>query len=314
MEFVTRFDAEPEFWQFLSGLKFEDVITELVQNELDAEAQHTRICFGAESLTCEGNGKPIDDDGWARLSYMRGAGNLTPRKRFRIGVKNHGLKACFTLGDEISLLSAGLLARQTLYRDGSDSPPRPGAFERPVRDSSAPSSGCRIIVPFRTKRLVTLVGEPLEFAAPSRETIDALFVQACQEAPGKFIGAIRPGIRDAYSLELSHHTRGETHLHVPMHAQEADSLGMDVQSEMYRIWRCCESPTKSARVRIYCRLCAASRFGPRDSSILCRTKGILCRGSVAREFQRNGDSQPGTHTVPHHLLDTWPDTAHRFGG
>ena len=97
MDFITRFDAEPEFWQFLSRLKFDDVIAELVQNELDAEAKHTRISFGADSLVCEGDGKPIDDEGWARLSYIRGAGNLTPRKRFRIGVKNHGLNglSCF---------------------------------------------------------------------------------------------------------------------------------------------------------------------------------------------------------------------------
>jgi hypothetical protein len=140
---------------------------------------------------------------------MRGAGKLVPPKRFRIGVKNHGLKACFKLGDDISLLSAGLLVRQTLYCDGPDSPPRPGAFRLPVPDSNAPSSGCRITVPFRTKRLATLVGEPLEFAAPSRETIDTIFAHACQEIPAKFIGVVRPGIREAYSLELSHHTHGK---------------------------------------------------------------------------------------------------------
>jgi hypothetical protein len=54
MEFITRFDAEPEFWQFLSGLKFQDVVTELVQNELDAEAKHTRMALAPKVLLARG--------------------------------------------------------------------------------------------------------------------------------------------------------------------------------------------------------------------------------------------------------------------
>jgi hypothetical protein len=212
-EFITQFDAEPEFWQFLIGLKYEDIITELIQNELDAEATHTRISFDLESFSCDGNGKSIDQDGWKRLSFVRGAGDQAPRKRFRIGVKNHGLKTCFVLGDEISLFSAGMLFQQTLYRDGPDSPPRPGTYAQPVPHAKAPLMGCRVHVAYRTKLLVTTVGEPVEFTAPSTETIEKIFEQACEDIPGRFIGAIRPGTRERYTIELSHYARGTVTYH-----------------------------------------------------------------------------------------------------
>jgi hypothetical protein len=38
-----------------------------------------------------------------------------PGKGLRIGVKNHGLKTCFTIGDEIVIDSDGTLSKQTLY-------------------------------------------------------------------------------------------------------------------------------------------------------------------------------------------------------
>src|SRR5260370_23684605 len=139
--FITRFDAEPEFWQFLSGLRHEDIITELIQNELDADSTRTRITFDSESFSCEGNGKSIDADGWKRLSFVRGAGQQAPRKRFRIGVKNHGLKTCFTLGDEINLSSAGKAFKQTLYSDRPKLPPPPGTHQGPLTDPKAPLAG-----------------------------------------------------------------------------------------------------------------------------------------------------------------------------
>lgn len=211
--FITRFDAEPEFWQFLSGLRHEDIITELIQNELDADSTHTRIAFDSESFSCEGNGKSIDEDGWNRLSFVRGAGQQAPRKRFRIGVKNHGLKTCFTLGDEIDLFSAGMAFKQTLYSDGPGSPPRPGTYQEPEPDARAPLGGCQVRVPYRTKLLATSAGEPLEFAAPSASTIEEIFERACEEIPSRFIGVIRPGIRERYTIELSHHTRGAVTYH-----------------------------------------------------------------------------------------------------
>ena len=211
--YVTQFDAEPEFWQYLGGLRREDIITELIQNELDADSTHTRIVFDVTGFSCEGNGSAIDEDGWTRLSFIRGAGHQAPRKRNRIGVKNHGLKTYFTLGDEILLLSAGMLFKQTLYCDGPDSLPRPGTFERPIRDLDAPTVGCRVRVPYRTRLLATSVGEPLEFAVPAAEMIETLFEDACKDIPGRFIGAICPGVRERYRIEISHHLRGKVTYH-----------------------------------------------------------------------------------------------------
>jgi len=206
--YVTRFDAEPEFWQYLNGLMPEGLIIELVQNELDARATHTRIAFGADRLISEGDGEPVDDEGWKRLSFVRGAGKDAPRKRRRIGVKNHGLKTCFTIGDEILIQSCGKRSKQTLYRDGPNAAPAPGTFEHPIEDAAAAVTGCRIEVPYRIKPLVTSVGEPLEFRIADKRTIEELFRQACAAIPESFIGVVRPGIRNIYILELEHYRLG----------------------------------------------------------------------------------------------------------
>ena len=126
MRFVQQFDHEPQFWQFLSSLEFDDLIIELIQNDLDANAKHTSITFLPDRLVCKGDGESVSDDGWKRLAFVMGAGDQVERKHFRIGVKNHGLKACFGLGDEIILRSDGKKTVQTLYKDGPDSPPSPG--------------------------------------------------------------------------------------------------------------------------------------------------------------------------------------------
>ena len=81
-----------------------------------------------------------------RLSYITGAGKEAPRKHNRIGVKNHGLKTCFKVGDEILIQSDQKRCKQTLYRDGLQAPPAPAAFKYPGPDESAPQDGCRIEV------------------------------------------------------------------------------------------------------------------------------------------------------------------------
>ena len=50
--YETRFDAVPEFWQFLNGLSPDDVVAELVQNDIDAKATNTRFSFGEHELVC----------------------------------------------------------------------------------------------------------------------------------------------------------------------------------------------------------------------------------------------------------------------
>jgi hypothetical protein len=104
-DFVTEVDWVPAFWNFLAGLDRDDLIAELVQNDLDQAATRTVISFEQDRLICEGNGNPVDAEGWQRLRKIQGAGHTVPAKRGKIGVKNHGLKTAFTIGDEIQLLS-----------------------------------------------------------------------------------------------------------------------------------------------------------------------------------------------------------------
>ncbi|MGE5501494.1 MAG: hypothetical protein ACM3W4_06175, partial [Ignavibacteriales bacterium] len=207
-DYVSETDVVPEFWSFLGGLRSDDLVAELIQNEIDAGATHSVIEFNADGLVCFGNGQPVDDDGWARLRYLRGAGDLAPRKRGLIGVKNHGLKACFTIGDHIYIRSAGRRAHQTLYRKGDDKPPVPGASKAPVPDAGAPTTGCHIEVPYRRRRLKPTVGELPPLDPTTQERIQEIFRCAIAELPERFIGAMRPGKHADHVFELRHHVLG----------------------------------------------------------------------------------------------------------
>ena len=207
-QFVQKFDNVPDFWQYLQGLASADLVTELLQNELDAGSTRTRIVFATDRLVCEGNGEPVDADGWKRLSFLRGAGDLAPRKMNQLGVKNHGLKACFTIGDEIVVRSAGQQIRQSLYKNGFSAPPAPGAYEHPIRDAEAPLKGCRVEVPYRSKTLRPQTGEVFDFRSITPVFIEEIFGSACKAAPGAFIGALVPGVRDTFILEIVHEQLG----------------------------------------------------------------------------------------------------------
>ena len=211
--FVQRFDAEPQFWQFLRGLRSDDLIVELIQNDLDANASRTSIAFTSDRLICQGDGEPVSEDGWQRLSFVMGAGVEVESKRFRIGAKNHGLKACFWLGDEIIVRSDGFRMIQTLYKDGYEKPPSPGTFLRPVPDGSAPPTGCSIEVPYRKRELVVTRGENLTIGIPARGSLEGFFKDACELLPVRMLGVVRPGIRDHYTLCLSHYDLGSVEIH-----------------------------------------------------------------------------------------------------
>ena len=71
--FVTEADWIPGFWNFLLALDRNDLIAELVQNDLDQEATRTVISFEQDRLVCEGNGTPVEPDGWQRLRKIQGA-------------------------------------------------------------------------------------------------------------------------------------------------------------------------------------------------------------------------------------------------
>ncbi len=208
IKYDTKFDAVPQFWQYLAGLHSSDLITELIQNDLDAQANQTVIEFEPDRLICQGDGEPIDSNGWKRLSYLMGAGDLVPRKHHCIGIKNHGLKTCFMIGDQFRVHSDGKHIHQTLYKNGQKNPPYPSAMEEPQEDATAPKKGCKVVVEFRKKTLSVKNGEPLEIAPISKEKIKEIFEQACREAPSRFIGAIRPRYRQKYVLELKHYELG----------------------------------------------------------------------------------------------------------
>ena len=206
--YVQQSDSVPQFWQFLKGLRPDDLIVELIQNDLDANAEHTSISFDSDRLTCQGDGDFVEETGWERLSYYIGAGDQVESKHFRIGVKNHGLKACFSIGDDIILRSHGLKTVQTLYKDGTDNHPSPGALPLPEADIRAPSVGCSVEVPYRTKKLKVAKGEPFELDPTNELFADQLFWDACCKLPFTLMGVVFPAVRQQYTLTLNHHKFG----------------------------------------------------------------------------------------------------------
>lgn len=207
--FVTEADWIPAFWNFLGGLDRDDLLAELIQNDLDQDATRTVISFERDRLICEGNGKPVDAGGWRRLRSIQGAGDRVPAKRGKIGVKNHGLKTAFTIGDEIRLLSAGQAITQTLYRYGRKSSPFPGASAQPEPDPEAPVNGCRIIVSYRDKDIEPREGEAIVLGAVNEQDIEALFASACANTPEQFAGIVSPELAPRYEIVLRHWRLGE---------------------------------------------------------------------------------------------------------
>ncbi len=207
-EFVFKTDQAPEFWQFLNGLRGDDLLVELIVNELDARSSRTEIRFEPDQLVCVGNGDPIDALGWERLSFIKGAGHEVPAKVGMFGVKNHGLKACFTLGNDITLRSDSRQILQTLFKDGADKPPYPGVRVPIKRDPDAPAHGTQIEVPYRRRQFTVPHGEALPFAAVSNERIEQIFNEAVTSLPKRLLGAMRPGMLERYVLVLSHHALG----------------------------------------------------------------------------------------------------------
>ena len=207
--FVTEANWIPGFWNFLLGLDCDDLIAELVQNDLDQGATCTDISFEQDRLVCEGNGEPVDSEGWLRLRKIQGAGNSVPAKRGKIGIKNHGLKTAFTIGDEIRLLSDGQAITQTLYARGRDTAPYPGASPEPEADPQAPVKGCRVIIRYRNADIAPLEGEAVVFRAVDAQAIDALFKSACASTPEQFAGIVSPRVVPRYQIVLRHGHLGE---------------------------------------------------------------------------------------------------------
>ena len=213
LEFVTEADWVPDFWQFLLGLKPEDLIAELIQNDIDQGATRTVISFERDRIVCEGNGAPVDAEGWQRLRKIRGAGEKVPAKRGKIGVKNHGLKTAFTIGDELSVMSDGRSITQTLYARGRDKPPYPGASPEPRLDPDSPGEGCRVVISYRTRDLEPREGEAISLGAVEKAESDELFKSACASMPEQFAGIVSPEVVPQYEIVLRHWSLGDARFH-----------------------------------------------------------------------------------------------------
>lgn len=208
-EFVLETDQAPEFWQFLNGLRGDDLLVELIVNDLDARSTRTEVRFEAERLVCVGNGDPVDGEGWDRLRKMKGAGHTVRAKEGLFGVKNHGLKAGFTLGNDILLRSNGLQNLQSLFANGAGAPAFPGVRVPPLADPGAPTNGTKVEIPYRRAAFVVPQGEELAFSAIDDAGIADRYSDAVRTLPARLLGIIRPGVLEAYDLVLAHHAHGE---------------------------------------------------------------------------------------------------------
>lgn len=208
-QFVTEADWIPGFWNYLLDLDREDLVAELIQNDLDQDATRTVISFEENRLVSEGNGKPVEADGWRRLRKIQGAGDSVPAKRGKIGVKNHGLKTAFTIGDELQLMSGGRAIVQTLYANGRKEPPYPGASSRPSAHPQAPVDGCRVTIQYRSTDVEPTLGEANVLGAVGAQEIDGLFLAACANTPEQFAGIVSPEIVPRYEIVLRHWRLGD---------------------------------------------------------------------------------------------------------
>ena len=207
--FVTEADWIPSFWNYLLDLNAEDLIAELIQNDLDQDATRTVVSFEEDRLICEGNGRPVDEEGWQRLRKIQGAGYAVTAKRGKIGVKNHGLKAAFTVGDELRVESSGRAIVQTLYAHDRNQPPHPGASPKPVTAPDAPTDGCRVAISYRHAEVTPEHGEATVLRAINTEELDRLFQHACDCAPEQFAGVVSPEVVPNYEVVLRHWRLGE---------------------------------------------------------------------------------------------------------
>jgi hypothetical protein len=304
--YTDRTDTRPEFFNFLAGLRADDLVAELIQNEIDARSTETIISFEKDRLVCSGNGEAVDEEGFLRLSYLRGAGDRVPRKRSLIGVKNHGIKASFTIGNEVFVRSAGRYAHQTLYRHGEDQPPSPAALLVPNDDPTAPEHGCRVEIPYRRKPLRSEIGEPLTLEAITAAKIAALFKAAIDQIPSRFLGTVRPGLRPTYSIEVRHHELGW--------ARFQFSAGRQLKrSRLSAFIRTClgsgsalSEPIR-VRERAILRTIPRPQASPRDVSMFYETRRGL---SIEVAWEENEKGRPLTHIGMLRYPLAYADTSH----
>lgn len=92
--YQSKVDVAPILVEFLNNLRLSDIITELVQNDLDQGADLTRIHIDRDRLVAEGNGTPVNDEGWRRLTYIQGAGGEAASRGARVQAVNRQRREC----------------------------------------------------------------------------------------------------------------------------------------------------------------------------------------------------------------------------
>jgi hypothetical protein len=128
------------FTGFIKTHDYIDCIIEALQNDFDARSSETLFNFGEDFFTIQGNGEPVDDNGWNRLSYSLGYNSASERKIGSIGNKNQGVRSYLIFGDNIIFRSAGKRVRISL--DGSSPKPKDDELTKSSR-------GVNIRVSFR---------------------------------------------------------------------------------------------------------------------------------------------------------------------
>ncbi len=137
---------------FVIGHTPSGMLTELVQNEYDADGHRLNVEFGEGMLTVHGSGAPIEPKGWRRLGVVLGTGHVVGDSNVRdveakqngIGSKNLGLRSLFLIGNRIHVSSNGKQAVLDLPSIG---------VATAVDRSSRGTPGVTIRVPYRTERL-----------------------------------------------------------------------------------------------------------------------------------------------------------------
>lgn len=197
---VVQIDIAAVLGGFLKELSPIDVIVELIQNELDAGSTSTEIVFGDDALVCTGNGSSIDAKGWKRLVYVLGAGGEVEAKVDGIGAKNHGVRSCFLLGDDIVVQCDGHRVELTLRGDMQDRERfYPAAWPKEP-DEAAPPVGTRVSVGYR-HRTRTVPGHN-SLLPPDEAGLNALFAEALESCPNRLLFASAPGRTWDYELIL----------------------------------------------------------------------------------------------------------------
>lgn len=141
--------ADSVLEEFILGHGPSAVLTELVQNEYDAQGRRLEVLFGEDSVTVTGNGRVVNRAGWDRLSVVMGTGRVAGTDRRieakvnGIGSKNFGLRSLFNYGDTIFVRSGG---RQTVLDRHR------GTLPKPLRERySRGRPGIHIEVPYRIR-------------------------------------------------------------------------------------------------------------------------------------------------------------------